>query len=195
MVIYSSVRQLPLQAYCTFKAHDGNEVYITLLESTYFTLFKFGRPDNFEPLPQEPDPQPKRQGLNLAILVLGSQSGERPRALETPSPLKWISMRYLGAPVLVGAQDRDLQLSDPFHLVLNDRLDGDRVSALLIVWSPGAQYIPSIEGSVCLIYRPSLSGSLRTWWFGWRNGSPSGTQPRRVKEPRIQTLLRKSHRR
>lgn len=58
-------------------------------------------------------------------------------------------MRYRNAPVFVDAQDRDLQLSDPFRLVLNDRLNGVKFQPCSLFGLQDAQCIPSIEDSMC----------------------------------------------
>ena len=122
----------------------------------YFTLFKFSRPDEFQPLPQESDPRSKRQKFETGDSKTGKPKWTAAKdisdfKLADLIPRECISIPYPNAPVFIDARDWDLQLSDAFRLALNDRLNEAKFQPCSLFDIRGAQYTPSVEDSV----RPS----------------------------------------
>ena len=151
MTISSNLRQLLLQAYCTFEAYGDSEVYIMFIVGIYFTLFKFNRPEDFKPLPQ--DPRPKRQKFGTGDSSTGKPKWKAAKHISDSQlakliPPECISVFYPQAPVFVNARDWDLQLSDAFRLALNDRLNEVEFQPCSLFDVQGAQYTPNVEYSV-----------------------------------------------
>lgn len=159
MVISSNFRQLLLQAYCTLETYGDNEVHIMLIVGIYFTLFKFNRPGDSKPIPQEPGP--KRQKFGTGDSSTGQPKRRTAKDIDDSELAKLIppectSVLFPNAPVFVDAQDWDLQLSDAFRLALNGRLDKVSFQPCSLFDLRGAQYTPDIIDSV----RPSNTFSL-----------------------------------
>lgn len=152
-IIASSVRQLLLQAYCAFQTYDEDEVHIMLIVGIYFTLFKFSRPDHFEPLLEESDPEPKRQKFETGDSRTGKPKWKGAKSIDDSKlsdliPLECISVLYPNAPVFIDPRDWDLQLSDAFRMALNDRLNEAKFQPCSLFDVRGAQYALGIEHSV-----------------------------------------------
>lgn len=153
--------KLLLQAYCTFEAYDDNEIHIMLIVGIYFTLFKFTRPDDFGPLPQELDPQPKRQKFETGDSRTGKPKWRAAKNISNSQladliPLKCISVLCPNAPVFINARDWDLQLSDAFRLALNDRLNEVKFQSCSLFDIRGAQYTPDITEYVRFLNTSSV---------------------------------------
>ena len=121
-----------------------------LIVGIYFTLFRFSRPDNLEPLPQESDPRHKRQKFETGDSRTGKPKWKAAKHIDDSRladliPPKYISVFYPNAPVFANARDWDLQLSDAFRLALNDRLNEVKFQPCSLFDVRGAQYTPNTE--------------------------------------------------
>lgn len=63
MLMHMNIRQLLLQAYCTFSVYKQHEVSIMFVPGVHFTLLKFKRPNPFNPLAQAPTAPNKKRKL------------------------------------------------------------------------------------------------------------------------------------
>ena len=145
--MFANLRQLLLQAYCTFSVYGQPEVFIMLASGVHFTLLKFSRPNGFEPLPQTPATPYKKRKLEAE-----ETSSEKPgyRAAKEISnsqladliPLEYIEVMYHAAPVFDNVEAEELHLSDAFRQALHERLDDINFQPCSLFDLHTAQYAP-----------------------------------------------------
>ena len=164
-----NLRQLLLQAYCTFSVYGQREVFIMLIPGVYFTVLKFKRPNGFKPLPQGPDSSNKKRKLRdeerdaeeRDAEDAGDRNTGEPECrtatkisnlqLVTLIPLEYVEVVYYNAPVFDDVQARDLRLSDAFRQALRDRLDDVNFQPCSLFNLRSAQYTPNDDDLVSLI--------------------------------------------
>ena len=152
-VVSLNLRQLLLQAYCTFSVYNQREVFIMLVSGVYFTLLKFERPEDFESLPQAPDTSNKKRKLEVEESVTGEPKCRAAKEINNSQltsliPLECIEVIYHSAPVFDDIQARDLRLSDAFRKALRERLDDVDFQPCSLFDLRSAQYVPSDDGLV-----------------------------------------------
>jgi len=169
-----NLRQLLLQAYCTFSVYGQHEVFIMLVSGIYFTMLKFKRPEDFKPLPQGPNTSNKKRKLAPGEPGIPGESGEpatgEPECkaanqisntkLASLIPLEYVEVIYYGAPVFDGIQARDIGLSDAFRQALRERLDDITLQPCSLFDLRSAQYMP-IELNLVSPIEPRVVRYLR----------------------------------
>ena len=149
------IRQLLLQAYCTFSAYNQHEVFIMLVSGVYFTLFKFTRPETFETLPQAPAASRKKRKLEAEEVADGTNEPSCQVAKEISNsklmdmiPLEYVDVVYPRAPVFSDINAGELHLSDPFRQALHERLVDVNFQPCSLFDLHTAQYVPEDLGIV-----------------------------------------------
>jgi len=145
-----NLRQLLLQAYCTFSVYNQHEVFIMLVPGVYFTVLKFKRPKGFKPHPQGPDSSNKKRKLADEERDTGGAGEPDCRAATNISnaqlvaliPSEYVEVIYHNAPVFDDVQARDLRLSDAFRQALWQRLDDINFQPCSLFDLRSAQYTP-----------------------------------------------------
>ena len=160
-----NIRQLLLQAYCTFSVYGQREVFIMLVSGIYFTMLKFRCPNDFEPLPQGSNTSNKKRKLEPRKSGEPGEPGEpkepatgKPECmaanrisnlqLDTLIPSEYVEVIYHNAPVLDDIQARDIRLSDAFRQALRERLDDINFQPCSLFDLRSAQYMPNDEDLV-----------------------------------------------
>jgi hypothetical protein len=153
-----NLRQLLLQAYCTFSVYHQPEVFIMLISGTYFTLFKFKRPEDFEPLLQTLDTSNKKRKLGAEESTTGKPKCRAAKEIRNSQlasliPLEYIEVIYHNAAVFDDIQAQGLHLSDAFRQALREQLDDVDFQPCSLFNLRSAQYAPSNDDLVRPIER------------------------------------------
>lgn len=167
--IYQNLRQLLLQAYCTFNVYGQSEVFIMLASGVHFTLLKFKRPNSLKPPPQASTAPNKKRKLEAE-----ETSSEKPgcRAANEISnfqltvliPLECVEVIYHGAPVFDSVEVEELRLSDAFRQALRERLNDVNFQPCSLFDLHAAQYA-SVDQSLVRLIEPQAV---------WNSRYPSG---------------------
>ena len=134
LALKASIRQLILQAYCAFNVFEKKTIYIMFICGTFFSLFRFTRPENLHPLPEEfsePGPSSKKRKLDdksaeyrNALTRLSTVKETSDSQLSHTIPMDCVEVIYHVVPVFVDLRARQLHLSDGFRQALCQCLDG-----------------------------------------------------------------------
>jgi hypothetical protein len=155
--IFKSIRQLLLQAYSAFSVYKQPDVFIMLISGAYFTLFKFVRPEVFEPLPHALEASNKKRKLEAEEAITGLPKSRPAKEISDYQligsiPLENVEVVYHNAPVFedIEALDPGLHLSDAFRQALCKQLDDVSFQPCSLFNLHTAQYAPDDEDIVCL---------------------------------------------
>ncbi|KAF9783486.1 hypothetical protein BJ322DRAFT_1071186 [Thelephora terrestris] len=181
--IKRTIRQLLLQAYSTFSVYNQPDVFIMLITGAYFTLFKFVRPDFFEPLPQAPEASNKKRKLEAEEAITGKSRSRPAREIGDYQlidlvPLENLEVVYHDAPVFedIEASDLGLHLSDAFRQALRERLDDVAFQPCSLFNLHTAQYTPTN------VRMMSVKDTISQWYSRARGQGPPKT-PKRPLNP------------
>ena len=211
-----NLRQILLQAYCTFSVYGQREVFIMLVSGIYFTMLKFKCPKYFKPLPQGSNTSNKKRKLEHGK----SEEPGNPEEQEEPAtgkpectvanrisnpqlvtliPLEYIEVIYHNAPVFDDIQARDLRLSDAFRQVLRERLDDINFQPCSLFDLRSAQYIPNDEDLVSPIgsrlVRYSRASSQNTardsisQWYLRARAEDCPKTPKQQRQPYVESPI------
>ena len=179
-----------------------------LIPGVHFTLFKFQRPDLFEPLPQVPTTLNKKRKLEVAEETTDTEtSAEKPKCRSTNEttnsqltdliPLENIEVIYHCAPVFEDYTTRELRLSDAFRQALHEQLVDVNFQPCSLFDLETAQYRPEDGYKVRLVnYRLSDNHkifqndavcSLYRWYSNIQTGGHVLKTPERSYHPYIES--------
>lgn len=118
-----------------------------LISGVYFTLFKFERPKDFEPLLQAPSTSNKKRKLGAGESSTGQPKCQAAKEVSNAQlasliPLGYIKVVYHSAPVFDDIRTLDLRLSDAFRQTLRERLADVDFQPCSLFDLRSAQYVP-----------------------------------------------------
>ena len=137
-----------LQAYCAFNVYNQREVFVMLVPGVYFTLLKFKRPEDFEPLARASGASNKKRKLGAEeFATTGKPKCWAAKEISNSQlakliPLEYVEVMYHSAPVFEDIQARDVRLSDAFRQALRERLDDTTLQPCSLFDLHSAQYAP-----------------------------------------------------
>ena len=143
-----NLRQLLLQAYCTFSVYHQHEVFIMLISGSYFSMLKFTHPNDFKPLLPGSNILYKKRKLGGAKEpATGEPECQEADKILNPQlitliPLECVEVIYHYVPVFDDIQARELHLSNAFRQALRERLDDVDFQPCSLFDLRHARYVP-----------------------------------------------------